>query len=35
MNDIKTEFTTLLLQVKVAALNSYYIFGVVFLSANQ
>ena len=36
MNDIKTEFTTLPLQVKVkvVALYCHYIFGVVFLSVN-
>ena len=36
MNDIKTKFTTLPLQVKVkvVALYCYYIFGVVFLSFN-
>jgi hypothetical protein len=34
MNDIKTKFTTLPLQVKVVELYCYYIFGVVFLSFN-
>ena len=36
MNDIKTKFTTLPLQVKVkvVALYCHYIFGVVFLSVN-
>ena len=36
MNDIKTKFTTLSLQVKVkvVALYCHYIFGVVFLSVN-